>query len=145
MTNLVTRRWVATGRSALALTAVLLLAACASTGGGSTGLEVTEKHRGLFPGYYYQSMPGRVEVTMQINPDMTYEFKQPLASNTIKTVKGTLKIESDTEARASRIRLEWIGRNVLKVRSPYGTSMETGSSAGSAQGFSGADFRMRRQ
>ena len=99
----------------------------------------------LFPGYYQASLQGGVTVDMSISPQLEFEFNQPLAARTVKTVKGTLVVTGDRTANARRVKLEWESRNSLSVRSPYGSSMETGSSAGATTSSFGANFTLRRQ
>ena len=132
------------GYTGLLLGCALLIAGCASAP-VDPGPEPTPQQRGLFPGYYIQQMPGGARAELTIGSDMAFEWEQPLASRKTKVARGTLKITGTREARAGRIRLEWVSRNGVTARSPYGTSMETGGSGGSSQGIVGADFNLRRQ
>lgn len=128
----------------LLLGCFVFMAGCTTTA-PDPGLEATPQQKGLFPGYYIQQMPGGAMTELTIGPNMEFEWEQPLASRKTKVARGTLKITGTREARAGRVRLEWVSRNGVTARSPYGTSMETGGSGGSSQGIVGADFSLRRQ
>ena len=132
------------GYTGLLLGCALLIAGCAGAP-ADPGLEATPQQKGLFPVYYIQQMPGGAVTELTIGSDLEFEWEQPLASRKTKVARGTLKITGTREARAGRIRLEWVSRNGVTARSPYGTSMETGGSGGSSQGIVGADFNLRRQ
>ena len=128
---------------ALGSAAVLGLAACQAT--EPVGIPATDEHRALFPGTYATTIAGDAEVSLTVAPDLQYEFKQPLAKYKIKAIKGTLAVTGDKTARAGRVRLEWVGRNAVAVKSPFGTSMTSGGAAGSPVGQWGAEYMLRRQ
>ena len=135
-----------TKRLALAVVAMLaglVLAACQAA--PPAGIPATDAHKALFAGTYGTTVSGGAEVNMYVTPDLEYEIKQPLAEYKVKAMKGTLSVTGDKTASAGRVKLEWISRNAVRMKSPFGTSMTSGGSGGSVQSQWGAEYTLRRQ
>lgn len=107
-------------------------------------LEPTALQQSLFPGYYTQEILGGGLTELSIGPELDFEWRQPLERGT-KISRGTLKITGSREARAGRVRLEWVGRSAIVAKSPHGTAMDVDEAGGSRMLTTGVNFQLRRQ
>ena len=129
--------------AAAAFLAGLVLIACQAP--APTGIPATDAHKALFAGTYSRNIAGGAEVYMHVTQGLEYDIKQPLAEYKVKAMKGTLSVTGDKTARAGRVKLEWISRNTVRMKSPFGTSMTSGGTGGSVQGQWGAEYTLRRR
>lgn len=132
---------IAMVKTSILLGVAYLVASCQTA---PVEIPATDAHRNLFAGTYRTYLSGGTEVSMVITRDLAFEFDQPIAADKMKKLKGTLRVTGDRTARAERVRLEWIGRSRLNVKTPYGTTMSSGGSAGAAQGQWGQEFMLSR-
>ncbi len=107
-------------------------------------LKPTALQLSLFPGYYSQEILGGGLTELSIGPELDFEWRQPLERGK-KISRGTIKVTGPREARAGRVRLEWIGRNAVSAKSPHGSALDVDEAGGSRMLTTGVDFMLRRQ
>ena len=92
--------------------------------------EITELATQKFAGVYTAQLTSTRGVFLQINPDLSYLYKEDSFNRGIihQIIReGQIKAKSDKKARLGHVRLNWVNPNSIEVWSPYSATIGHGN------------------
>lgn len=102
--------------------------------------QIEEIVQNKFSGVYKAKLTSSREVFLQINPDLTYSYKEDSFNRGIihQVVReGRIKVKSNKEARLGRVRLHWLNPHNIEVWSPYSATIGHGNNQTRVDGTGG--------